>query len=71
MRLNGHLATEEAFLPALKYGASSPTRCEWQDDPAKAGVLEVTPCFAHNGLPDDLRLPTSMQTTFLFQQKRR
>ena len=31
MRLNGHLATEvaqKAFLPALKYGASSPTRCE-------------------------------------------
>ena len=31
MRLNGHMATEvaqEAFLPALKYGASSPTRCE-------------------------------------------
>jgi hypothetical protein len=31
MRLNGNMATEvakEAFLPALKYGASSPTRCE-------------------------------------------
>jgi hypothetical protein len=29
MRLNGSMATEvakEAFLPALKYGASSPTR---------------------------------------------
>jgi hypothetical protein len=31
MRLNGNMATEvakEAFLTALKYGASSPTRCE-------------------------------------------
>ena len=31
MRLNGHLATEvaqEAFLPALKYGEESPTRCD-------------------------------------------
>jgi hypothetical protein len=31
MRLNGNMATEVAkgaFLPALKYGASSPTRCE-------------------------------------------
>ena len=31
MRLNGHLATEvaqKAFLPALKYGEESPTRCD-------------------------------------------
>jgi hypothetical protein len=32
MPLNGNMATEVAkgaFLPALKYGASSPTRCDF------------------------------------------
>jgi len=41
MRLNGTMATEvakEAFLPALKYGEESPTRCEREREKVTSGA---------------------------------